>query len=215
MVFFSKDTTQGRHPFKVVRQGALGQEYSENSRLVRDDVEFVAVNVPGSNNNLVATQDECTHKSNRTQAACDAATAEYQARNAADIQWMKDAFAEARKNHYAGVVILIQADIYAPFNLADGGYQDNFLPQLDANNGYTDFFNTLVEETHNFDGQVLLIHGDSHYYRIDKAMYEADGTLTRNFSRVEVFGNTDNSWVEMTVDPDSDNVFSFKPVILQ
>ena len=46
-------------------------------------------------------------------------------------------------------------------------------------------------------------------------MYEADGTLTRNFSRVEVFGNTDNSWVEMTVDPDSDNVFSFKPVILQ
>lgn len=214
-VFYNKETTQGGHPFKVRRQGELGQEYSENSRFVRDNVEFVAVNVPGSNNNLVATQKECTHKSNRTQAACDAATAEYRARNAADIRWMKDAFAEARKNHYAGVAILIQADIYAPFDLADGGYQDNFLPQLDANNGYTDFFNTLVEETHNFDGQVLLIHGDSHYYRVDKAMYEADGTLTRNFSRVEVFGNADNSWVEMTVDPDSPDVFSFKPVVLQ
>lgn len=215
MVFFNKDTAQGPHPFKVNRQGALGQEYSENSRFVRDNVEFVAVNVPGSNNNLVATQSECTKKSNRTQADCDAATAEYRARNAADLQWMKDSFAEARKSHYAGVVILIQADIYAPFNLADGGYQDNFLPQLDGNNGYTDFFNTLVDETHNFAGQVLLIHGDSHYYRIDKAMYEADGTLTRNFSRVEVFGNTDNSWIEMTVDPGSANVFSFKPVVLQ
>ena len=84
-----------------------------------------------------------------------------------------------------------------------------------ANNGYTDFFNTLVEETHDFDGQVLLIHGDSHCYRIEKAMSEADGTLTRNFTRVEVFGNTDNSWIEMTVNRRSPDVFSFRPIILQ
>lgn len=214
MVFFNKNKSQGPHPIRVMRQGGLGQAYSENSRFVRRNVEFVALNVPGSNNNLVATAKECTKKSNRTQTDCDAASAEYRARNTANIEWLKDAFAQARKKHYAGVVVLIQADIYAPFELADGGYQDNFLPQLNSSNGYTDFFTALVKETHNFNGQVLLIHGDSHYFRIDKAMYEPDGRLTRNFTRIEVFGNVDNSWVEMTVNPNSPEVFTFKPVIV-
>jgi len=214
-VFFNKKTSQGPHPIKLERQGGLGAAYSENSRFVRDHVEFVALNVIGSNNNLVATDKQCTKKSSRTQADCAAATAEYQARNAANIQWLKESFDKARQHHLAGIVINIQADIYAPFELADGGYADNFLSQLDANNGYTDFFNTLVEETHNFDGQVLLMHGDSHYFRVDKAMYEPDGTLTPNFTRVEVFGSADNSWVEMTVDPKSPEVFSFRPVILK
>ena len=212
--FFNKNTTQGKHPITVERQGELGQAYSENSRFVMDDVEFVALHIPGSNNNLVATENQCTNKSNRTQADCDSATAEYQARNIQNIAWLKAAFSEARANNYAGILVVIQADVYFPFELSDGGYQDDFLPQLNADNGYTDFFNTLVEETHNFPGQVVLVHGDSHYFKIDKAMFNSDGTLTENFTRVEVFGSADNSWVEMTVDPSSENVFSFEPVNL-
>jgi hypothetical protein len=212
--FFSKNTTQGVKPVNVERQGELGMAYSENSRFVKNNVEFVAVHIPGSNNNLVATEKQCTNKSNRTQADCDAATAEYEARNVMNIAWLKEAFAEARSNHYAGVLIDIQADIYFPFELSDGGYQDDFLPQLDENNGYTDFFNTLVSETQAYEGQVVLVHGDSHYFKMDKAMFNADGTLTSNFTRIEVFGNADNSWVEMTVDPATKNVFSFEPVVL-
>ena len=212
--FFSKNTTQGMDPIMVERQGELGQAYSENSRFVKNNVEFVALHIPGSNNNLVVTEKQCTKKSDRTQADCDAATAEYQARNVKNIEWLKSSFAKAREQHLAGILIAIQADIYFPFELSDGGYQEEFLPQLNADNGYADFFHTLVEETHNFDGQVVLVHGDSHYFKIDKAMYNDDGTLTSNFTRVEVFGNADNSWVEMTVDPSSENVFSFKPVVL-
>ena len=214
-VFFTKDESQGRHPIAVKRQSDNGSIYGENSRFAREGVQYVALHVVGSNNNFVVTGDQCTKKSNRTQADCDAATAEYQARNAATVAWLREAFAEARTHDYAGVVLVIQADVYAPFELSDGGYQDVFLPQLDANNGYTDFFNALVEETHDFAGQVLLVHGDSHYFRLDKPMYEADGTVTRNFTRVEVFGSTDNSWVEMTVDPNSPEVFTFKPVVLE
>lgn len=213
-VFFTRDRSQGRHPIRVTRQSDEGTIYSENSRFVRDDVEFVALNVIGSNNNFVATDSQCTKKSDRTQADCDAATAEYEERNIANVEWLEESFDEARAHDLAGIVVLIQADVFAPFSLADGSYQDEFLPQLDADNGYTDFFYTLVVETHNFDGQVLLVHGDSHYFRMDKAMYDGDGTLTRNFTRLEVFGDTDNSWVEMTVDPDSPEVFSFTPVIL-
>jgi hypothetical protein len=214
-VFFSKNTTQGTNPIKVQRQGDLGQAYSENSRFVKNNVEFVALHIPGSNNNLVATDKQCTKKSERTQADCDAASAEYEARNVQNIAWLKAAFAEAREHHYAGVLIAIQADVYFPFELSDGGYQEDFLPSLNADNGYSDFVHTLIAETQSYAGKVVLVHGDSHYFKLDKPMFNADGTLTANFTRVEVFGSADNSWVEMTVDPTSENVFEFKQVNLQ
>lgn len=214
-MFFTKNTTQGKHPIKVERQGELGQAYSENSRFVKNNVEFVALHIPGSNNNLVVTAKQCTNKSNRTQADCDAATSEYQARNVKNITWLKESFAKARENNYAGILIAIQADVFFPFELSDGGYQDDFLPQLDANNGYSDFFHTLIAETQAYAGKVVLVHGDSHYFKVDKPMFNEDGRLTANFTRVEVFGSADNSWVEMTVDPTTDNVFEFKQVNLQ
>lgn len=225
--FFNKNTTQGTKPIPVVRQGALGDAYSENSRFVKNNVEFVALHIPGSNNNLVASEKECTKKTGREGRKWDSvnnapleecadATAEYQARNAMNLDWLHNAFDEARTNNYAGVLIAIQADIYFPFELSDGGYEEDFLPSLDpATNGYADFFHALVEETHNYAGKVLLVHGDSHYFKVDKAMFNDDGTLTANFTRVEVFGSADHNWVEMTVDPKSENVFDFKPVILQ
>ncbi len=214
--FFNKSVTQGPNPIPVQRQGDLGQAYSENSRFVKNNVEFVALHIPGSNNNLVATTKQCTSKSNRTQADCDAATAEYQARNAKNLEWMEAAFAEAKVNHYAGIAIAIQADIYFPIELSDGGYQGSFLPSLNpAVNGYADFFHKLVEETRSYDGQVVLIHGDSHFFKMDKAMYNEDGTLTPNFTRIEVFGAEDNNWVEMTVDPTTEDVFSFRPVVVK
>ena len=212
--FFNKNMSQGMHPFPVKRQGDLGKKYSENSRFVSNNVEYIALHIPGSNNNLVITEKQCAKKSTRTQADCDIATDEYKARNKKNIEWLNDSFSEAQKNHYAGIVITIQADVFFPFELSDGGYQDNFLPQLDQSNGYADFFHTLVDETKKFNGQVLLVHGDSHFFKIDKPMFNSDGKITPNFTRVQVFGSEDNSWVEMTVDPSSENVFSFKPVIL-
>ncbi len=212
--FFSKAKTQGVHPLKVERQGALGDAYSENSRLIKNDVVFVALHIPGSNNNLVANDSQCFKKSDRTQADCDAASAEYSARNIKNIEWLMDSFAKANEKDAAGILIAIQADIFFPFELSDGRYQEQFLPQLDENNGYSDFFHKLVEETKSFSGKVLLVHGDSHYFKIDKPMFNSDGRLTANFMRVEVFGNEDNSWVELTVDPSTENVFSLEPVVL-
>lgn len=214
--FFSKATTQGaHHPIAVERQGALGAAYSENSRFEKDHVEFVALHVPGSNNNFVVTDSQCFKKSNRTQADCDAATAEYQARNVMNVAWLHESFDQARANGDAGIVITIQADVFFPFELSDGGYTADFLPTLDpAVNGYADFFHALIDEVHHFPGQVLLVHGDSHAIKIDKPMLEADGRVTANFTRVEVFGSADNDWIEMTVDPTSKEVFTFEPVVL-
>jgi hypothetical protein len=76
-VFFSTNRTQGKDSIKVEHHDLLGQAYSGNSRFAKKNVEFVALHIPGSNNNLVATDKQCFNKSDRTQADCDAATAEY------------------------------------------------------------------------------------------------------------------------------------------
>jgi len=225
--FFNKTTTQGPDPIPVERQGALGAAYSENSRFEMNQVEFVALHIPGSNNNLVATEDQCTKKSTRSKADCDAATAEYQARNVQNVAWLHDSFDTARSHNDVGILIVIQADVFFPFELSDGGYVENFLPSLDETdtngdylnageyvNGYRDFFHALIDETNNFNGEVLLVHGDSHALKIDKPITDEDGNMTANFTRIEVFGSTENSWIELTVNPTSANVFSFEPVIL-
>lgn len=230
--FFNKSTTQGPNPITVERQSDFGTIYSENSRFEMNQVEFVAVHIPGSNNNFVSSESACMKKTGRPGRAWDSvndlplgecadAVAEYQARNAANLTWLHDSFAKARANGDAGIVITIQADIFFPFELSDGGYAESFLPSLDnTENGYADFFYALAAETQSFDGQVLLVHGDSHFFKIDKPMYDptsdpdALGRLTANFTRVEVFGSEDNDWIQMTVDPSSEGVFTFEPVML-
>jgi len=213
--FFSQELSQGIKPLRVKRQVFDDGSLSENSRYVKNSVAFVALSIPGSNNNFVATQKQCKKDSNRSIEDCERARAEHRARNVRNITWLKASFEEARLKRYSGVVILIQADIFFPHELSDGGFKNDFLPGLDDNNGYTDFYLTLQNETQHFDGQVLLVHGDSHYFKIDKPMYDDDGRLTANFTRIQVFGDKDNSWVKVFVDPNEDNVFTFKPIILR
>ena len=68
----------------------------------------------------------------------------------------------------------------------------------------------LESETIAFGQPVVLVHGDSHYFRIDKPLL---GTQSRrrieNFTRVETFGENDNHWLHVTVAPGSPNVFVF------
>jgi len=214
-IFFSKSTTQGNNALSVERQGKLGQAYSENSRFVKNSVMFVALHMPGSNNNFVSTPSLCSKYSKRTESDCDIQTKEYVARNKKNLEWLESSFAKAKKEKLAGIVINIQADPYFAFKMSGGRYQNNFLVSLDPSiNGYADFFHELIKQTDSFHGQVLLNHSDSHYFKVDKAMFDQNGAITSNFTRVEDFGGIEQSWIEMTVDPNSKNVFSLQPVIL-
>ena len=213
--FFATNQSQGKSPLNLTRQSKNGGAYSENSRFVRDDVMFVSLSIPGSNNNLVLTKKQCSKESKRTAADCKAATEEYEGRNAANLDWLTAAFEEAKANDYQGLVALIQADIFFPFELSDGGFEDDFIPSLTADNGYAAFYQMLEHQTKSFEGEVLLVHGDSHYFKIDKPMYAEDGRLQHNFTRIQVFGDKDNSWVKLTVAPKSKNLFVLTPVILR
>ena len=101
-------------------------------------------------------------------------------------------------------MIIIQAN---PF--PERGSTNRILP------GFREMLTVLETETVAFGKPVVLVHGDSHYFRIDKPL---SGTKSRrrleNFTRVETFGNPDVHWLRVTVDPRDPNVFTFRPQLV-
>jgi hypothetical protein len=71
-----------------------------------------------------------------------------------------------------------------------------------------------------FRKPVAYVHGDSHYFRIDKPLLDSTGKRLENFTRVETFGDNqgngtnDVQWVKALVDPSSRDVFAFQAQIV-
>ena len=65
----------------------------------------------------------------------------------------------------------------------------------------------MVNESLGFDGEVLLVHGDTHRFRVDSPLRDpASGVPVANFTRVEVFGSPNVNWVRLRVVADGDRV---------
>jgi hypothetical protein len=206
-VLFDTPFSLGQHK---LRQEVQAAPYVENRRWTLGRVTYATLNVQGSCNNL-----------------CDVAPdpAEYSARNAADIQWLKDTFAEAKSQHSAAVMLVFQAD--PGWDLTDATRAPTRDPKTlvenDANaafDGFHDFLSALRDETIAFRKPVVAVHGDSHYLRIDKPFLDANGARLENFTRVETFGDhadngtNDVNWLKVTVDPRSREVFSYQTQIV-
>jgi hypothetical protein len=187
----------------------------ENRRWTYRGVTFATVNVQGTCNNL------CSSGSGAPDPGGD--PPEYAARNAADIQWLQDTFDEASREHSAGVMIVWQAD--PGFDLSDPTRSElrdpKTLVETDGNpDGYHDVLSKLRDLTIAFKRPVVLVHGDSHYFRVDRPLQDAQGRRLENFTRVETFGdnqangNNDVHWVKALIDPTSRDVFAFQAQIV-
>ena len=179
----------------------------ENRRWMVGKVVYVTLNVQGSCNNL-----------------CDTAPnpAEYAARNAANIFWMKEAFSYAKQHKAVALMIISQADPgFSKFEF-DAPLRDPItLAQTDGKpDGFQEFLLAVRGAVIDFRRPVAYVHGDSHYFRIDKPMLNGSGQRLENFTRIETFGDNavngtnDMNWVKVTVDPRSREVFSYTPVIV-
>lgn len=86
--------------------------------------------------------------------------------------------------------------------------------------GFRDYLVALREEVIAFRRPVAYVHGDSHYFRVDRPLLDAQGRRLENFTRVETFGDdqanglNDVHWVKVLVDPRSREVFAFQPQIV-
>lgn len=188
---FPTDQSLGQTTLTLTRQSAA---YPENVRWAKGPVTFVGLNVTGSDNNYVAAAKDGPQEEGR---------AEYAARNAANLQWIKDSFAAAKQAGSRGVVLAMQADMWDP-----SAVQTHFQDTKDE----------LVRQVTAFGGPVVLVNGDSHSFEVDKPLKDfattnaagaAGGNVIENFTRVTTFGEYQYHWVSMTVDPSDPELFTF------
>jgi len=200
-VFFPNDETLGRRTFALTRQsrGADPEftRYRENARWDVAGVTFLTLHVVASNNGLGRTPE---------------GDAEYAERNQANLAWLRQGFAHAQAHGSRAVMVIQQANLFPAFSPFPGNPQKT--------SGFTEIREQLRTESKVFGKPVALIHGDSHYFRIDKPLspLRVRGkpvvTELENFTRVETFGSPYAHWVHVTVDPDDPNVFTFRQRIV-
>src|SRR5262249_28011307 len=86
--------------------------------------------------------------------------------------------------------------------------------------GFQEILLALRDQVIAFRKPVAYVHGDTHYFRIDKPFLDAQGHRLENFTRVETFGDhqengtNDVNWVKVRVDAASREVFAFQPQIV-
>jgi hypothetical protein len=202
-LFDSTDQSLGQKTLTLTRESSEGGQYalySENVRWVYGPVVYIGLNVQGSNDNYPWVGYDP-----RPSTEIARQDAEEVARKAANLHWLAEGFAYAKQIGAKGVLVDWQAD--PNFN-NENDPQSLHPHDWDA---FPDYVNALRSETEAFSGQVVLVHGDSHYFKLDKPLKNANGGVLRNFTRVETFGARNTHWVSATIDPNDPNLFVFEP----
>ena len=127
---------------------------------------------------------------------------------AAASAWLQRTFEQAADQSSAGVFITIQADPWVFTGLPT--LAKELCPPCNRPRPGLEWFYPLITElVMGYGRPVVLAVGDTHIFRVDKPLYDENGALVTNFTRLEVFGHPDVHWVRVDVDPDSRSVFSF------
>ena len=199
---FDTDESFGRRPIPLQVQA---EPYVENRRWQVGRVTYATLHVVGSDNNRSGD------------VAPD--PVEWKARDEATIRWLRQTFAAAKRRGSAGVFLVAQAN--PGFDQADPARAPVRDPKtLTPEDGFSNFLRALREETIAFGGPVVLMHGDSHYFRVDKPLQDAAGARIQDFTRVETPGNNTQSanndvqWVSVEVDARDPEVFAFQQEVV-
>ena len=210
-LFDSTSQSLGERTLRLTRESSEGGSYaiySENVRWVYGPVVYIGLNVQGSNDNYPYHDTDAENPTApvRTDAEIDRQRAEEIARKAADLHWLDEGFAYAKQIRAKGILIDWQADLN--FN------NEQHLTNPHDWDALPDYVDALRDQTMNFRGQVALVHGDSHYFKVDQPINLPSGGVLANFTRVETWGARQTHWVSATIEPNDPNVFRFESRIV-
>jgi len=198
-LFASTSQSLGQKTLTLTRQYA----YPENVRWKFGPVVYLGLNVQGSNDNFpYAGVDGETRSDDEIKRQRE----EEVARKAANIEWLREGFAYAEHVRAKGVMVIWQADLN--FN------NEQHLTDTRSWDAFPDYVDALRSNTLAFPGQVALVHGDSHYFKVDKPINGPTDGVLGNFTRVETFGARNTHWVSARIDPSDPNLFIFEPRIV-
>ena len=160
-------------------------EFPENAWFIRNNVLFVVLHVVGSNN--------------AWQPRVPARKAAFQARADANRALLAQAL-EAGKGAGVQAAVLI--------------FHANPVFEQPKKRGFVPLKRDLQRFLAGFDGAVLLIHGDTHSYKLDRPMVDpATGEPIARVQRLEVPGSPFVAGVWVSIDLDADPVFSVRTVL--
>jgi Calcineurin-like phosphoesterase len=178
-VYFAEPgSTLGRRPGRV----AFQPELVEDVRWVQSRVAFATLHVVGSNNGLALWTGQ--------PSPTPAQLAEVDARVAATVAWVDETFDVAERDGLAGVVLAMQADTFP----TPGTGQQAVIDRITA-------------RAASFDGEVLLVQGDTHTYLVDHPL------PLDNVTRIVVHGETlPFEYLRLTIDLRAPELFSWERV---
>lgn len=194
MFFAQPGMSLGRSPIKVESQSAVMADrfstYIENVRFVWSGVQFASAHVVGSLNGYDERRPETV--------------AEFEARNAANLAWIEDAFRVASDRQAKGLVLFWQANVHAT-------------PRLNPGAAFAKPFEATIEAVtrgaERFRRPVLVIYGDFHFFEV-RPFLNMKREPVRSVTRMQVFGDGDVHAVRVRVDPADPALFNIAPLLV-
>jgi hypothetical protein len=180
--FHGGELSLGKRPLRPLRQ----PRHPENMRWELGEVVFVTVHAVGSDNGLGHSRE---------------GDAEFAERNAANLAWLDAAFDHATRSNARGMVVAFHAN--PRFDRPAGSR---------ARLGHDDLVRALADHARVFAQPVLVVHGDTHTYRLDRPLAIHGAPDLDTVTRVESFGSPKVGWVRVTVAPDRPELFVVEPV---
>jgi hypothetical protein len=185
--------TLGARKMQVLTQAddPANSAYVENVMWRQSEVVFATLNVPGSNDDLASwgtplPADAGNYPSQAQERA---------ARDQANAAWLDRSFALATETNAAGLVLMMQADLW---------------DVTSALSGYDALVRQIGLRAASFGKPVLLLEGDSHEFVVQRP-YSASSPLrlvhpntpiAENVTRIVVEGSAGRTeYVRLTVDP--------------
>jgi hypothetical protein len=165
-------------------EDADGRAYPENYAFMHEGVLFVALHVVGSNNGY---------------RPGDAATvAEFEARDRANVGFLRSAADLANARNAIAVVLMFHAN--------------PLFEKVRPAQGFVGLRRALVDLMDAYPGPVLVVHGDTHRFKHDRPLIDPrTGRPFERFVRTEVPGSPVVGGLWISVDPMADESFGIMP----
>lgn len=205
-LYFATADSLGRSTLALTRQPTVTPGHAqmvENARWAREGVLFATVHVVGSMNGLSVANAELAAEAVR--------------RNQANVVWIQQTFAEAKRSDAKAVVLAMQASFFERGPIRD---QSTGRSVLGGRSGPFGLLAAALQEgAAEFGKPVLLIHGDDHEFMIDRPFLtrtnDENATKGGNVTRLQVYGAPEIRAVRVGVDTSAPWVFSFSPLFVQ
>ena len=184
-IFFTRPESLGQRVLPLTRQADISAHDNmvENATWWHRGVCFATVHLPGSNNGY-------PHDADPGRIAT-----EFLPRNRANIEWVEYCFAEAKDKGARAMVLAFHADWF------DG-------PEYEFD-GFADLREVIRRQCLGTEIPVLLLHGDSHRFVIDRPFHRKRHS-GYNTLRMQTYGSPELRAVLITVDPGGSLPFAFE-----